>query len=192
MAVRPQEPVRKSLGLLSEQVMKKNDAAILELTGKIRKYQQKTAGEVLPSDIQFKAERLYNCLDYTRPLAMACLTVGILSFIFYCRRMRMNRPVCGKTRVNVFLLAALGIIAVYLLSLIGLRGFVSGHLPLSNGYETMQFLALCATLLTFIFQVRSRHCFRLYAVRAGIAGGDAGRGKSAYYPTDAGIGIALA
>ena len=63
----------------------------------------------------------------------------------------MSRPVCGKTRVNVFLLAALGIIAVYLLSLIGLRGFVSGHLPLSNGYETMQFLALCATLLTFIF-----------------------------------------
>lgn len=145
--------VRKSLGLLSEQVMKKNDAAILELTGKIRKYQQKTASEVLPSDIQFKAERLYNCLDYTRLLAMACLTIGILSFIFYCRR--MSRPVCGKTRVNVFLLAALGIIAVYLLSLIGLRGFVSGHLPLSNGYETMQFLALCATLLTFIFYRKS-------------------------------------
>lgn len=45
--------VRKSLGLLSEQVMKKNDAAILELTGKIRKYQQKIAGEVLPSDTWF-------------------------------------------------------------------------------------------------------------------------------------------
>ena len=36
--------VRKSLGLLSEQVMKKNDAAILELTGKIRKYQPKDCG----------------------------------------------------------------------------------------------------------------------------------------------------
>lgn len=48
--------VRKSLGLLSEQVMKKNDEAIIGLTGKIRKYQQKTAGSVLPSDARFDAE----------------------------------------------------------------------------------------------------------------------------------------
>ena len=81
----------------------------------------------------------------------------------------MNRPVCGKTRVNVFLLAALGIIAVYLLSLIGLRGFVSGHLPLSNGYETMQFLALCATLLTFIFYRKSEAVIAFGYMLCGLA-----------------------
>ena len=81
----------------------------------------------------------------------------------------MNRPVCGKTRVNVFLLVALGIIAVYLLSLIGLRGFVSGHLPLSNGYETMQFLALCATLLTFIFYRKSESVIAFGYMLCGLA-----------------------
>ena len=141
--------VRKSLGLLSEQVMKKNDAAILELTGKIRKYQQKTAGAVLPTDARFETEKVYNRLDYTKPLAMACLTIGILSFVFYARR--MSRSVHGKTRLNAFLLAALGIVGVYLLTIISLRGFVSGHLPLSNGYETMQFMALCTVVLTFFF-----------------------------------------
>ena len=141
--------VRKNLGLLSEQIMKKNDAAVIELTGKIRKYQQKTAGEVLPDDTHFNAEKLYNRLDYTKPLAMGCLTVGILSFIFYCRR--MSRPVCRKTRLNALLLMLLGIVSVYLLALISLRGLVSGHLPLSNGYETMQCMAFCATLLTFLF-----------------------------------------
>ena len=57
--------VRKSIGLLSEQVMKKDDAAIIGLTDKIREYQQKTALEVLPSDARFDAEKLYNRLDYT-------------------------------------------------------------------------------------------------------------------------------
>ena len=142
--------IRKSLGLLSEQVMKRNDAAIIGLTNKIRKYQQKTAGEVLPSDARFEAEKLYNRLDYTKPLAMACLAIGILSFVFYARR--MSRSLYGKTRLNAFLLATLGIVAGYLLTLICLRGFVSGHLPLSNGYETMQFMALCAVVLTFLFR----------------------------------------
>ena len=141
--------VRKSLGLLSEQVMKKNDEAIIGLTGKIRKYQQKTAGSVLPSDARFDAEKLYNRLNYTKPLAMACLTIGVLSFAFYAQR--MSRSLRGKTRLNAFLLIALGVIAAYLLVLVSLRGFVSGHLPLSNGYETMQFMALCATLFTFLF-----------------------------------------
>ena len=141
--------IRKSLGLLSEQVMKRNDAAIIGLTNKIRKYQQKTASEVLPSDARFEAEKLYNRLDYTKPLAMACLAIGILSFVFYARR--MSRSLYGKTRLNAFLLATLGIVAGYLLTLICLRGFVSGHLPLSNGYETMQFMALCAVVLTFLF-----------------------------------------
>ena len=104
---------------------------------------------MLPSDARFEAEKLYNRLDYTKPLAMACLAIGILSFVFYARR--MSRSLYGKTRLNAFLLATLGIVAGYLLTLICLRGFVSGHLPLSNGYETMQFMALCAVVLTFLF-----------------------------------------
>ena len=80
---------------------------------------------------------------------MACLTIGILSFLFYCRR--VSRPLYGKTRLHIFPLIALGIISLYLITLISLRGFVSGHLPLSNGYETMQFMAFCVTLLTFLF-----------------------------------------
>ena len=33
-----------------------------------------------------------------------------------------------------------------------LRGYVSNHLPLSNGFETMQFMAWCTVLLTFFLQ----------------------------------------
>ena len=44
----------------------------------------------------------------------------------------------------------LGIVFIYLMILIGLRGFIGGHLPMSNGYETMQLMSVCAILLTFL------------------------------------------
>lgn len=40
----------------------------------------------------------------------------------------------------------------YLSAAICLRGYVSNHLPLSNGFETMQFMAWCTLLLTFLLQ----------------------------------------
>ena len=42
----------------------------------------------------------------------------------------------------------LGLLALFLLSTLALRGYVSGHWPLSNGYETMQFMAFATALLT--------------------------------------------
>ena len=44
------------------------------------------------------------------------------------------------------------IVFTYLSAAICLRGYVSNHLPLSNGFETMQFMAWCTLLLTFLLQ----------------------------------------
>lgn len=41
---------------------------------------------------------------------------------------------------------------LYLLINITLRGYISLHLPLSNGYETMQFMALCTLAISGILQ----------------------------------------
>ena len=139
--------IRKSLGLFNLLISKKDDDNIIKLAEKIKKYQQKTAASILPSEAQFKAEKLYNEANYTKLLAMGCLTIGIISFIFYCKRMGRKRQTSSP--INTILLFALGIVSVYLLSLMGLRGFISSHIPLSNGYETMQFMAFCTTLLTF-------------------------------------------
>jgi ABC-type transport system involved in cytochrome c biogenesis permease subunit len=40
--------------------------------------------------------------------------------------------------------------AIYLLFAVILRGYIAGHFPLSNGFETMQFLALIASLMPFL------------------------------------------
>lgn len=142
--------IRNSMNYVAEKVARKKDEETIGLLEKIKKYQRKEAGETLPSDTRFTAEKIYNNINYNRPLAMFCLTVGILAFIFYCRRMlsRQNK----KNRWDKVLNILLGGIFIYLCVIIAFRGYVSNHLPLSNGFETMQFMAWCSVLLTFLLQ----------------------------------------
>ncbi|MBM6806365.1 cytochrome c biogenesis protein CcsA [Bacteroides caecicola] len=140
--------IRKSIGLIAEQIVRNNNKQALFFIGKIKKYQEKEAADILPSPLKFKAEKLYNMLRHTRPVAMVCLSIGIISFILCCRSMSRRKRI--NPILRTVLLALLGGIGVYLLAVICLRGYVSGHLPLSNGFETMQFMAVCVILLTFI------------------------------------------
>lgn len=51
-------------------------------------------------------------------------------------------------RVRRLLDAVIGAAFALLGFMIALRGYVAGHWPLSNGYETMQFMSWCSLLLT--------------------------------------------
>ena len=109
-------------------------------------------GQPVMSDARFRAEQRYNSFRYTRPTAMACTTIGLLLFIvaimLTARGKTINRYVCyGLTG----LMAALWLLLTFAL---GLRWYVSGHVPLSNGFETMQFLAWITSLVTFILCLR--------------------------------------
>jgi ABC-type transport system involved in cytochrome c biogenesis permease subunit len=47
-------------------------------------------------------------------------------------------------------------VALYLLLSVSLRGYVSGHLPMANGFETMQLMGLCSAALTLMLCRRTR------------------------------------
>mgnify|MGYP003363938235 CR=1 FL=1 len=141
--------VRSSMNYVAEQVARGDFQKVDVLLGKINKYQVREAGEFLPSDTRFKAEKWYNTLNNSRPLAMASITIGILAFIFYCCYMISGKRI--PTSVTVLLLTILGGIFVYLCLTIVLRGFVGGHIPMSNGHETMQLMAASVILITFFF-----------------------------------------
>lgn len=121
----------------------------------IRTWQEQHLTQDAVSDTRFRAEQLYNSFRYTRPLAMACATIGLLLFVVCI--MLIAR---GKT-LNLYvyygltvLMAALWLLLTFAL---GLRWVVSGHIPLSNGFETMQFLAWVTALISFILCTRSRN-----------------------------------
>ena len=142
--------IRKSMSYVNEMiVMKKyNDACLL--LEKIKKYQQKECDGLLPADNKFKAEKIYNPFDYSKSVAMACICIGLICFIYYCHCMASQKRTSRKAIIILNIL--LWIVFTYLSAAICLRGYVSNHLPLSNGFETMQFMAWCTLLLTFLLQ----------------------------------------
>ena len=144
--------IRSSMNYVAEQVARRNYSQVDTLLTKIRRYQVKEAESFLPSEARFNAEIGYNYLNNSRPLAMACLTLGILTFIFLCQRMIRQKKI--PIAVTSILITLLGILLAYLCLTICLRGFVSGHAPMSNGHETMQLMAACTALLTFLFYHR--------------------------------------
>ena len=141
---------RKAMNYVHEQIVMKRFDEVNRLLKKIKQYQQKECGEALPSASKFKAEKLYNQFDYSKPIAILCLCIGLFAFIYYCRCTVTEKNICCSLAFIFNLL--LCSIFIYLSMTIVLRGYVSNHLPLSNGFETMQFMAWCTVLLTFFLQ----------------------------------------
>lgn len=138
--------IRRTMDYLNELAAAGDYAAMTEVLRKIRAYQEKVGGEALPSAARFEAEALYDRLEGSLPLAIGLLLAGAAGYVYACRRMMRGRAWSrGAGRTMDALLAA-GFAAVGLL--LTLRGYAAGHWPLSNGFETMQFMAWCSLGLT--------------------------------------------
>ena len=98
----------------------------------------------LPPASKFKAEKAYNKLGVTRPLAMTLTAVGIMFFFIVAYLWGQGITSRAMRIFTATLSALLGLVGAYLAAMFCLRWYVGGHLPLSNGYETMQFMSLCA------------------------------------------------
>ncbi|MCR5393802.1 MAG: cytochrome c biogenesis protein CcsA [Bacteroidales bacterium] len=142
--------IKKSLDYVCELIITRQYDQVGYTLGKIRRYQEKYGGDGLPSDASFRAEKVYNQYNFTRPLAMALATLGIVAFFLYLMCWVKGKPVYLWVRVAT--LSIVIVVSLYLMALSGLRWYVSGHLPLTNGYETMQFLALVTLLLTMLLR----------------------------------------
>lgn len=140
--------IHYSMNYVAEKVARNDEAEIIMLLEKIRKYQQKEAEGYLPSPTRFRAEKLYNKVNFTKPAAMGCITIGILTFILLS--IPRGKQLYRRKAIRTTLLGLLCLLLAWLLVLNGLRGYVSGHLPLSNGFETMQFMAICTSALTLL------------------------------------------
>ncbi len=137
--------IRKSMDYVGELVQQRDYEQLSHTLQKIRAYQVREAGDALPSEGRFRAELLYNDLRHTRPVAMVLLTLGLLSFGFTLYSLLRGIKSRLMTRLSTGLLLCS---LIYLAVLLALRGYVSGHLPMTNGYETMQLMSFCSLALT--------------------------------------------
>ncbi len=148
--------ISKAIGYLLELVEKGDYPAFSSFCSKIKKYQRKELGDSEQSFVSLiQMEKYYNRMDYTAFLFKFCLVLGLLSFFYFIRCLvRRQKP---QQSVRYVLNLILIIIFIYMTAFISLRAYISGHFPISNGYETMQFLAwlslLASLLLQFRFQI---------------------------------------
>lgn len=122
-----------------------------------------TDGSVEPlSEAELQAELLYNRIPFTKILFMFNLTMGILLLAFRSlpHTLLQGRDVKCPLYQSVcsFPLGKVGMWAALLFHLFGylLRWYIGGRIPLSNGYETMQFLALCIMVFALFISRRFR------------------------------------
>ncbi len=114
-------------------------------------------GSVKPLSLsKVRAELIYNRIPFSKCLFMFNLTVGLLAFfhLVYCGLRRSSERSALSRRINRLFVAVLYAAFLFQLLGYGLRWYVGGRIPLSNGYETMQFMALCTLLLACLFRRR--------------------------------------
>ena len=105
---------------------------------------------MIPSQTAIYAELTYNVINTQRWPNMLYLTVALLAVI--ASTIRLNDR---KRKIQTIISTSLaGIMLLQTTIVIGLRWYISGHLPLSNGYETMQFLAWSVLLITLLLRKR--------------------------------------
>ena len=96
------------------------------------------------SDTRVEAEIFYNRMPLVKVLFMANLTLGILSLVFFGLGFSDRKGVKMSLQV-LFCLSFLLLSFLYVL-----RWYVSGHVPLGNGYETMLFMSFIIMLVSGI------------------------------------------
>ena len=114
----------------------------------------------------YGAEALYNSMSDNRPLAITCLATGTILFVLFCINRKENRT---RQILASWIKVIAWVTAVYLSLQIALRWHIGGHIPLSNGYETMVFMAWLSILMTPIAGNRMKEMLPFGYIVCGLA-----------------------
>lgn len=118
-----------------------------QMIAKIRLYQQEKVGDVLPSKTMIGIEVYYNTLLSARWITFLCLTLSLLLCLFLLSEK-------GGRAARVIDMLYIISLLTYISALFVMRWLISSHIPMSNGYETMLFMALVTMLITIIMMRR--------------------------------------
>ena len=114
----------------------------------------------------YGAEALYDSMSDNRPLAITCLATGTILFVLFCINRKENR---ARQILASWIKVIAWVTAAYLSLQIALRWHIGGHIPLSNGYETMVFMAWLSILMTPIAGNRVKEMLPFGYIVCGLA-----------------------
>ena len=132
----------------------------------ISDFQNEHGEKVMPSETKVNLEIFYNEANIFKRLFPVYFILGILLVGFFFLEtfnptwnFRVIKNVLTAILVLAFLLQTFGL---------GLRWYVAGHAPWSNGYESMIYIAWASMLAGFMFMKKSPVALAVTSVLAGI------------------------
>jgi cytochrome c-type biogenesis protein CcsB len=129
-------------------------------------YQHSFGGSALPSSTKIGLETFYNDVNPFGWLAKIYAMLGFVLLVLHLIYIFNGRSgmirLLDKSVLLFYLLYALYTIAL------GIRWYISGHAPWSNGYESMIFVGWATSLSGLIFAKRSPVSLAITSVLAGI------------------------
>ena len=142
--------IKKSMDYLAESIITGDKARAEEIAKKIYSYQHVRGKAVVPTKFRIYTETFYNKTNAQRLPVMLYLTLSLVLAIV--STLSLNNGKQKKTRLVSSVLT--WVMLIHTTLLLTLRWFVSDHLPMSNGYETMQFMAWATLIVTLVMQKR--------------------------------------
>ena len=142
--------IKKSMDYLAESIITGDNSRAKEITKKIYSYQHVRGKAVVPSKLAIYTEVAYNKINSQHFPIMLYITLSLLLAIASTMKARVTKakPIIVIDNILVW------VMLIHTTLLLGMRWYISGHLPLSNGYETMQFLSWATLILTILLKKR--------------------------------------
>ncbi|MCX6328926.1 MAG: c-type cytochrome biogenesis protein CcsB [Bacteroidia bacterium] len=152
--------------LLIEALQNNNVATVRKISESLSGYQKIFSNYELPSESKTKAEILYYRLGIFEKLFPFYAATGLIMLIGLILIVLTS----SKKKSSLIKILSWLIFAGFLLHTfgLGLRWYIAGHSPLSNGYESMIFISWVTLLAGFIFTRKSNFALSATAVLAGM------------------------
>jgi cytochrome c-type biogenesis protein CcsB len=158
--------LKNVIPVLVDAIQNRNIGTARQIARSVKDYQVRFALYDLPSKTKINAELLYYKLSIFERLFPFYATVGLIMLIGLITMVIRGRKentlfarVLGWVLFAGFLFHTTGL---------GLRWYIAGHSPMSNGYESMLFISWVTLLAGFIFSKRSAFALSATAVLASM------------------------
>ena len=140
--VKEQFFIKQSMDFLTESIVTGQHDRAMEIIAKIKLFQWDMIGHVLPGESTTRAEIFYNTMRSQKWPVFLALTLSLLLCIVM---LFWRKPV-----IHYFLFTLSILLFAYVTLQLALRWILSGHIPVSNGPETMLFMAWVLFLFTIL------------------------------------------
>jgi cytochrome c-type biogenesis protein CcsB len=136
------------------------------LLRKISSFQQTEGAKIVLSETKINLEIFYNNANIFGRLSKIFLLLGLIM-------LGLNLATIFNPKFNPVMIKKLSVLAIILLFTIqtagmGIRWYISGHAPWSNGYESMVFISWATCLAGLLFYGRSEITLSLTTLLAGL------------------------